>query len=485
LGHQLFFMKKSVLAACLFLGLHASAQSVIFADNFEMPGFNWTLNSTVSGNNQWTMNATYVGSSSNSIPDVPNQPVSFLNGPQSTYLHVYNLPNCNGFVPVTCNANYDVNSVSDCTTEMSFDLNTSSDGNVTLTFWYLSGGSQNGSYGTVEYSTDGGTTWTATGNPLYGVNTWTEISFSNPAFDAQPTLRFRFRWQNDATVVNPPFSIDELTVTSEHLTSNETITMQHLNASIYCPGDADNIGFEALGTYNAGNIFTAQLSDATGSFASPVNIGTLTSSASGIQSISAVYPASTPAGTAYRVRVIASDPSVIGGDNGEDVTFNALPVIDVTTTPQDGVICLGSSAMLTAGGATTYLWSPSATLSADNGTTVMATPTVTTTYTVTGTQFEGCTNTETVTVTVEDCAAIDEQDVVLFELYPNPAAEFVTIKTAGDLVIEQVELLNNNCQVIRTVSASTIIATSDLAAGSYFVRIQHANGISSARFIKQ
>ncbi|MES2556599.1 MAG: T9SS type A sorting domain-containing protein [Bacteroidota bacterium] len=479
-------MKKSVLAACLLLGLHASAQTVIFGDNFEMPGFNWTLNSSVSGNNQWTMNATYTGNVANSIPDVPNQPVSFLNGPQSTYLHVYNLPNCNGFVPVTCNANYDVNSVSDCATEMSFDLNTTNDGNVTLTFWYLSNGSQNGSFGTVEYSTDGGTSWSATGNPLYGVNTWTEISYSNPAFDQQAMLRFRFRWQNDTTGVNHPFSIDELTVTSEHLTSNETITMQHLNASIYCPGDAESIGFEALGTYNAGNIFTAQLSDATGSFASPVNIGTLASSTSGIQSISAVYPLSTPAGTAYRVRVIASDPSVIGGDNGEDVTFNPLPVIDVTTTPQDGVICLGSSATLTAGGATTYLWSPSATLSSDNGTTVTATPTTTITYTVTGTQFEGCTNTETVTVTVEDCAGIGEQNEIAFELYPNPATDLVTLQTAGDLVIEQVELLNNNGQVIRTISgAASTISTSDLAAGSYFVRIQHANGISNARFIKE
>jgi hypothetical protein len=477
-------MKKSVLAACLFLGLHASAQTVIFSDNFEMPGLNWTLNSSVSGNNQWIMNATYNGSLSASIPNVPSQPASFMNGPNSTYLHVYNLPNCSGFVPVTCNANYDVNSTSDCATEMSYDLNTSSDGNVTLTFWYLSGGDQNGSYGTVEYSTDGGTSWTQTGSPLYGVTTWTEISFTDSAFDAQATLRFRFRWQNNATGTNPPFSIDELTVTSEHLTSNETITMQHLNASVYCPGDSEAIGFEALGTYNAGNVFTAQLSDATGSFASPVNIGTLASSASGIQSISATYPLSTPAGTAYRVRVIASDPSVIGGDNGQDVTFNPIPAIDVVASGQNSTICLGTSTDLTASGATTYSWSPSATLSSNTGTTVTATPTTTTTYTVTGTVFEGCTNTQTFVLTVEDCASINEQDAVAVELYPNPATEMVTIQ-ANNLTIERIELLNNNGQLIRTLSSTTsTISISDLAAGSYFVRIAHANGISNARFIK-
>lgn len=477
-------MKNSVLAACLFLGLHASAQTVIFSDNFETPGQTWTLNSTFSGNNQWIMNASYTGSISASIPNVPSQPASFTNGPNSTYLHVYNLPNCSGFVPVTCNANYDVNSTSDCTTEMSFDLNTSSDGNVTLTFWYLSGGDQNGSYGTVEYSTDGGTSWTQTGSPLYGVTTWTEISLTDPAFDAQATLRFRFRWQNNALGTNPPFSIDELTVTSEHLTSNETITMQHLNASVYCPGDSEAIGFEALGTYNAGNVFTAQLSDATGSFAAPVNIGTLASSASGIQSISATYPLSTPAGTAYRVRVIASDPSVIGGDNGQDVTFNPIPLIDVVPSGQNSTICLGTSTDLTASGTTTYSWSPSATLSSNTGTTVTATPTTTTTYTVTGTVFEGCTNTQTFVLTVEDCASINEQDAVAVELYPNPATDMVTIQ-ANDLKIERIELLNNNGQVIRTLSSTTsTISTSDLAAGSYIVRITHANGISNVRFIK-
>ena len=45
-------------------------------------------------------------------------------------------------------------------------------------------------------------------------------------------------------------------------------------------------------------------------------------------------------------------------------------------------------------------------------------------------------------------------------------------------------MLNNNGQVIRTVAASTI-SISDLAAGTYFVRITHANGISNARFVKK
>lgn len=71
-------------------------------------------------------------------------------------------------------------------------------------------------------------------------------------------------------------------------------------------------------TFNSGNTFTAQLSDATGSFASPVAIGSVSATGSG--SINATIPANTPAGNGYRIRVVASDPEIIGSDNGADIT---------------------------------------------------------------------------------------------------------------------------------------------------------------------
>lgn len=78
------------------------------------------------------------------------------------------------------------------------------------------------------------------------------------------------------------------------------------------------------------------------------------------------------------------------------VVVNATPVL--TLTP-DLAICDGQSTTLTAGGATSYTWSPSTGLSATSGATVTANPIATTTYTVTGTNA-GCTATGAVTVTV-------------------------------------------------------------------------------------
>ncbi|MDZ4702367.1 MAG: MopE-related protein, partial [Saprospiraceae bacterium] len=82
------------------------------------------------------------------------------------------------------------------------------------------------------------------------------------------------------------------------------------------------------------------------------------------------------------------------------LVVNPLPTVAVT--PTSGLICNpgGSAVSLTASGASTYSWSPSAGLNMTTGATVSANPAATTTYTVTGTDGNGCTNTAMVTVTV-------------------------------------------------------------------------------------
>ncbi len=79
-----------------------------------------------------------------------------------------------------------------------------------------------------------------------------------------------------------------------------------------------------------------------------------------------------------------------------NVIVNPLPVV---TTGPGGAICSGAPIVLTAGGATSYVWSPGTGLSVSTGGIVIASPTVTTTYTITGTSA-GCVGTATVTVTV-------------------------------------------------------------------------------------
>jgi hypothetical protein len=112
--------------------------------------------------------------------------------------------------------------------------------------------------------------------------------------------------------------------------------------------------------FTGGNVFTAQLSDSLGSFANPVNIGTLSSTVSG--TINAFIPSSIGFGKNYRIRIISSLPETYGTPNNNyfsigtavgvasstpTVCFNSvLTNITHTTT---GITGIGIAAGLPAG----------------------------------------------------------------------------------------------------------------------------------------
>ena len=113
--------------------------------------------------------------------------------------------------------------------------------------------------------------------------------------------------------------IDDVELVYVPATTTPTITPLAYTVSA-TTGAAISIPYTKTGTFQAGNIFTAQLSDASGSFAAPVSLGTLASTAAG--TIAGTIPAGTPSGTGYRVRVIASSPYQTANVNAGDITIN-------------------------------------------------------------------------------------------------------------------------------------------------------------------
>jgi uncharacterized repeat protein (TIGR03803 family) len=113
------------------------------------------------------------------------------------------------------------------------------------------------------------------------------------------------------------------------LTAQPTLKTQPLSTNSYCAGAAVNVTYKVTGSYLNGNSFIAQLSDATGSFNSPVSIGSLKSIKNGV--ISGVIPSTTPAGNAYRIRVVSSGPQVTANDNGTNIVISLLPVVSQIT----------------------------------------------------------------------------------------------------------------------------------------------------------
>jgi hypothetical protein len=114
-------------------------------------------------------------------------------------------------------------------------------------------------------------------------------------------------------------------------------------------------------TFNPGNAFSVQLSDAAGSFTSPTIIGTLVSTlASG--SIATTIPCAITAGTGYRVRVVSTNTVFTGSNNGTNLTLNpqVTPSVSISPSPND-TFCNGISVSFNAsstngGPIPTYQW---------------------------------------------------------------------------------------------------------------------------------
>lgn len=106
--------------------------------------------------------------------------------------------------------------------------------------------------------------------------------------------------------------------------------------------------------------------------------------------------------TTYSVLVTDAN----GCKKSADVTVvvNALPII---SAGNNTAICIGSSTTLNGTGGSVYSWSPSTGLSNPNISNPSANPTSTTTYTVIGTDNNGCSNTSNVIVTVNPLPVAD------------------------------------------------------------------------------
>jgi hypothetical protein len=141
-----------------------------------------------------------------------------------------------------------------------------------------------------------------------------------------------------------------------------SITTGNIATSSVCSGSNVSVPFTASGTFNSDNVFTAQLSNSSGNFGAPVDIGTLTGTSSG--SILATIPIGTTSGSGYRIRVVSSNPSVIGtlSETTLTITNSVTPSISIAITgAASSTICAGttvgfSATTVNGGSSPTYQW---------------------------------------------------------------------------------------------------------------------------------
>ncbi len=103
---------------------------------------------------------------------------------------------------------------------------------------------------------------------------------------------------------------------------NEIITGS-ISGYSFCQGSFITVPFVLKGVVNTGNQFIAELSDPFGDFRYPFLIGSVTSTSAGF--IEAIIPVNALPGSAYRIRVTASNPLLIGSPNTADLEIITLP----------------------------------------------------------------------------------------------------------------------------------------------------------------
>jgi hypothetical protein len=133
------------------------------------------------------------------------------------------------------------------------------------------------------------------------------------------------------------------------------INVTSVSKTTLCAGDSLYVGYHATGTFNAGNTFKLFLSDATGSFVSETEIGSISSNAKG--GIFAIkLPTHMADGTGYKLRIKASNTALTGMASTATLTIRDRPYAKTVTgrTQANGTFGYPYTVPATAG--STFNW---------------------------------------------------------------------------------------------------------------------------------
>jgi len=179
-------------------------------------------------------------------------------------------------------------------------------------------------------------TRTAQANGAYN---WTRLSI--PFNNSGPCNDVRYILMTATTNETPGSgsTSDDLFVDDVLLVYTPSLSLGQLASTSFSPGDAISIPFTLTGTMSPENLngsanqVIAQLSDASGNFSTPTELGRVTTNTSG--SISATIP-NVAVGSGYRIRVISTNYPLIGG-NIQTVSIQASNfTITATAEPSNG-----------------------------------------------------------------------------------------------------------------------------------------------------
>jgi hypothetical protein len=190
-----------------------------------------------------------------------------------------------------------------------------------------------------------------------------------------------------------------------------------------CAGSSVIVRYRVTGgSFSTGNRFTAQLSNAFGQFTNPVTIGT---SNFNLGIILATLPRTTTFGFLYRIRVVSSNPAVIGSASPNTVIVTSTAITATIRAQPDTLICPNDTVRLTALLPNArYEWSTGAT-------TQSITVRQAGSYWVKVTDQLGCDARDTVVIRNKTGCVVTGNAVNGIKVFPNPVSSSGTLTLVG------------------------------------------------------
>lgn len=187
--------------------------------------------------------------------------------------------------------------------------------------------------------------------------------------------------------------------------------------------------------------------------------------------------------TSYNVTGTSSLGCVGSNTAVSSVTVNGVP--SLTAVTNNTLLCDGETATLVASGASTYTWNTSNTNSS-----IVISPSVTTSYSVNGTDINGCSNSAMITQSVSLCTGLNTISLLeSIQIYPNPSNNNINVYLANwNDESTQIQITNALgqvwlCENIKEQQSQFNIE--NLASGIYLVKISQSEKQHIVKLIKQ
>jgi hypothetical protein len=277
------------------------------------------------------------------------------------------------------------------------------------------------SVNSVSLCTGATATLTAIGAANY---TWNPIAFNGITYTVTPLVNTSY------SIIGANGTCTNATTAS--ITINPTVSIS-VNSSTICNGQTTTLSASGANTYTWSN----------GSNNQAIVLS---------PSVNATY---TVNGT--------SIAGCIGTVQTASITVNSNPVLNASAS--QSLICEGESATLSVSGANNYLWNTGST-----ATLIVVNPLVSTNYSVTGTNLNGCSSTNSISLIVDACTSISK--IALgknnsISIYPNPNNGMFNVDLVGSDVFS----------IVIYNSMSQLIYSGDINAGNNLIQLKCAQGI--------